>query len=343
MSLTPEERMGIYLEEKARIEAQEKEQHERLESDSSARTLSGLNPKVAGLLTYIGGWISGIIFLILEKENRFVRFHATQSIIVFGTLNLVSIVFGWMPRVGGAISGFVAALGFVFWIVLMVKAYHGEMYKLPVIGDIAESLAWKNQPEKQPIENENSQFPQSEASFAPMSKSLGENIKRQTNSKTGRMIASAFSIAWSIMLLIVFNFFHQYIAYYNGETVSDVTTWNRYPIFTEDINLWLPILTITLMLTIAVHIILITFDKYLLRELSTLCLNIFGLITVLVLLAIFPFDFSVIPDTLAADITHNSVTIAISLTVVGIGVGILVKFVKLIIRLASGTASYSAK
>ncbi|MEN8614265.1 DUF4870 domain-containing protein [Dehalogenimonas sp. THU2] len=343
MSLTPEERMRIYQEEKARIEAQENVQQERFESDSKSKPPGGLSPNVAGLLSYAGGWVSGLIFLALEKENRFVRFHAAQSIIVFGILNIISMSLGWIPGAGGVISGLVLAFSLVFWIVLMVKAYQGVTYKLPMIGDIAESLARNNQHEKQQVENEIPQFSQPGSTVATVSKDLGESVKQQSRSKAGRMIASAFAIAWSIVWLIVFNFFHQYLAFYNGETVGGVTIWKRYPVFTEEISLWLPILTLTLMLTIVVHIILIIIDKYLLRELSTICLNIFSLITVLVLLAIFPFDFSAIPDTTAADITQTSVTIALILIVTAITIGVLVKFIKLVMRLASGKASYSSR
>ncbi|MGI2336759.1 MAG: DUF4870 domain-containing protein [Dehalogenimonas sp.] len=341
MSLTPEERMRIYQEEKSRIEAQETAPQERLESDS--KPLGGLNPNVAGLLSYVGGWISGFIFLILEKENRFVRFHAAQSIIVFGILNVISVSLGWIPRVGGVISGLVLAISLVFWIVLMIKAYQGVMYRLPVIGDIAESLAWNNQPGKQQVGNETSQPSRHATSFTTVSKDPGENIKGRSESKSGRMIASAFAITWSIVWLIIFNFYHQYLAFYNGETVDGITTWIRYPVFTEDISLWLPILTLTLMLTIVVHIILIIIDKYLLRELATICLDIFSLITVLVLLVIFPFDFSAIPDSTAADITHTSVTIVLMLISAAITIGILIKSIKLIARLVAGKAHYSSR
>ena len=59
-------------------------------------TKTGLQENVAGLLCYILGWVTGIIFLILEPENKFVKFHAIQSIIVFGALSIVSAVFGWI-------------------------------------------------------------------------------------------------------------------------------------------------------------------------------------------------------------------------------------------------------
>ncbi len=108
------------------------------------KTSTGLQENVAGLLCYVLGWVSGLVFILLEAENKFVRFHAMQSIIVFGVLNIIGIVFGWIPWFGWVISSLVGLLGFVLWIVLMVKAYQGVMYKLPVAGDLAER--WLSKP-----------------------------------------------------------------------------------------------------------------------------------------------------------------------------------------------------
>jgi len=110
------------------------------------KTSTGLQKNVAGLLCYVLGWVSGLVFILLEAENKFVRFHAMQSIIVFGILNIIGIVFGWIPWFGWVVSFLVGGLAFVFWIVLMYKAYQGIMYKLPVAGDLAEK--WSSKPTK---------------------------------------------------------------------------------------------------------------------------------------------------------------------------------------------------
>ncbi len=99
---------------------------------------TGLQPNVAGLLCYVLGWISGIIFLILENKNEYVRFHAIQSIIIFGALNIAWLVFWWIPWIGPIIAWIISAISFILWVVLMVKAYQGQKYKIPVAGDIAE-------------------------------------------------------------------------------------------------------------------------------------------------------------------------------------------------------------
>ena len=102
------------------------------------KTSIGLDENVAGLLCYVLGWISGLVFILIEQNNKFVRFHAMQSIIVFSVLTVASVIFGWMPFIGGFIGFVIGALGLVLWIVLMVKAYQGTRYKLPWAGNLAE-------------------------------------------------------------------------------------------------------------------------------------------------------------------------------------------------------------
>ena len=342
MGLSPEERRKIYEEEKARVEAREQIERERQIAGGSTST--GLNPNTAGLLCYVGGWISGIVFLILEQKNRFVRFHAAQSIVVFGTLTVAGIILGWIPVVGGAFAWIISVLGFILWIILMVKATSGELYKLPWAGDTAERILGVTgeyyQPPTPPAPSEEAAEP-----TTPAREDLGKRIGKKVDhyfksTRGGRVTVSAFAIAWSIVLLIFFNFFHQYIAYYHSETVDNVNTWSRYPFFTQDINLWLPILTTTLALTIAGHIISIIFDRYTLREIIMIILNALGLATVLTLLSVFPFDFSVIPNTTAADATHIGVTIALICISIGIGIGILVSLIKLIVNIVRQSSSY---
>jgi len=102
------------------------------------KTSMGLDENVAGLLCYVLGWVSGLVFILLEQENKFVRFHAFQSIIVFGVLTVASFILGWIPIIGGFLGWLISLLGLVLWIVLMVKAYQGKRYKLPWSGNLAE-------------------------------------------------------------------------------------------------------------------------------------------------------------------------------------------------------------
>ena len=107
-------------------------------SKLNGKTSVGLEPNLAGLLCYVLAWVTGIVFLILEKENQFVRFHAMQSIVVFGALTVVSIILSFIPFVGWVLGWILNILEFILWIVLMLKAYKGERYKLPWAGNFAE-------------------------------------------------------------------------------------------------------------------------------------------------------------------------------------------------------------
>ena len=109
-----------------------------------AKTSTGLEENVAGLLCYIAGWISGIIFLLIETENKIVRFHAIQSIIVFGIVTIVDVIIWIFPHpVDRTLNWILWAVAVILWVVLMYKAYQGEKYKIPIAGDQAEKLADK--------------------------------------------------------------------------------------------------------------------------------------------------------------------------------------------------------
>ena len=107
---------------------------------------------MAGLLCYLLGWLTGIIFLLIDKRP-FVRFHAAQSIVVFGILHVFQIILAFL-WVGGAyygsgfglhfmLSSLVNLITFVAWIVLMVMAYQGKRFEVPIAAGIAQSIAGK--------------------------------------------------------------------------------------------------------------------------------------------------------------------------------------------------------
>jgi uncharacterized membrane protein len=110
---------------------------------------SGLAENVAGLLCYVLGWLTGLIFLLIDKRP-FVRFHAAQSIVVFGALTLLRICLTFF-LIGGSgfglwwlwslISLCVTLAFFVAWILLMVMAYQGKWFEVPIAAGIAKSIA----------------------------------------------------------------------------------------------------------------------------------------------------------------------------------------------------------
>ena len=106
-----------------------------------AETATGLKENVAGVLCYVLGWITGIVFLIIEPTNKFVRFHAFQSILVFGALTVATMIIRWIPFIGIVFGAIIGVVGFILWIALMVLASQEKKYKLPWSGDLAEKWA----------------------------------------------------------------------------------------------------------------------------------------------------------------------------------------------------------
>src|SRR6202522_1032059 len=110
---------------------------------------SGMSENVAGLLCYVLGWVTGLIFYFIDKRP-FVRFHAAQSMVVFGGLTIIRIALGMMFITGtGFHMGFgllalVSIIGFILWILLMIKAFQGEKYRLPVAADLADQIFGKS-------------------------------------------------------------------------------------------------------------------------------------------------------------------------------------------------------
>jgi uncharacterized membrane protein len=106
---------------------------------------SGLSPNLAGALAYLLGPITGVIFLLIEKENRFVRFHAMQSTVLgvawfvlgiaLSVLSGVVPVIGWI--FGILLSLGMSVVGFILWIMLMYKAYQGQEWEVPYVGQFA--------------------------------------------------------------------------------------------------------------------------------------------------------------------------------------------------------------
>ena len=106
------------------------------------KTTVGMDANLAAALSYVFGWVSGLIFFLIEKENKFLRFHAMQSILFAASWTVILIVLG-ITVVGAFLIPIVGLIFFVVWIVLIVKSFSGEQFKLPVIGDMAEKYSSK--------------------------------------------------------------------------------------------------------------------------------------------------------------------------------------------------------
>jgi len=114
------------------------------------KTSTGIEANVAALLSYVLGWVTGLIFFLIEKDNKFVKFHAMQSMVVFGALFVAQIGIGillgafimmrlvFFIPLFSLLNTLFILIALILWVILMIKAYQGEKFKLPLAGDIAE-------------------------------------------------------------------------------------------------------------------------------------------------------------------------------------------------------------
>jgi uncharacterized membrane protein len=128
----------------------------------TGKSSTGLDENIAALLAYIFGWVSGLIFFLIEKDSKLVRFHAMQSILFNVGVGVLCIVL-WIitfvlvliaSQLAGALGTLVGLLATLFWVVVLgglliawilclVRAYQGKFFKLPFIGDLAEKIVNK--------------------------------------------------------------------------------------------------------------------------------------------------------------------------------------------------------
>jgi uncharacterized membrane protein len=104
-------------------------------------TSSGIDANVLAAFAYTVGWVSGLALLFFDQRNGFVKFHARQSIIVFGTLSLAWTIALSVPVFGWLVAFLlIPPVTAVLWLLLMYKAYVGERFKVPGAGELAERM-----------------------------------------------------------------------------------------------------------------------------------------------------------------------------------------------------------
>jgi uncharacterized membrane protein len=337
MQLTPEERKKIYEEEKARLEQEDMERQKR-----NAGGTPGLEPNVASFLCYLGFWVTGIIFLVLEQKNRSIRFHAAQSIVIFGILMIASGFFNLVPVAGQFLSAATGLLIFILWIVLMVKAYRGEMYRLPVAAELADALINIAGPSQRTGSGTNVGSPPSTGSSndpASQSRQISAYSRDQKTNPlptAGQVAGSSLAIAFFIAVFIFLNFFNEYIAYYEYIAGS----WVRHPLLTSAFNSWLPIVDTAIILAIICHIFLMATGRKLVREAVLVFLDLFELIALTSLLSIFPFNFESVP--VPEGLLAVSLGVSLGIVIFIIFIIFLVRLIKLIVSIVKFGAESSA-
>ena len=127
-----------------------------------SKSSTGLDENIAALLSYLFGWVSGLVFFLIEKDSKLVRFHAMQSILFCVVIAVLSValwilsflflvVAAMLPDIMGSLIGLLATLLWlvfsvallIAWILCLVRAYQGQFYKLPVVGNMAEKIVNK--------------------------------------------------------------------------------------------------------------------------------------------------------------------------------------------------------
>jgi uncharacterized membrane protein len=102
----------------------------------SPKSSTGLDENVAAFLSYLLGFVTGFVFYWEEKKSEIVRFHALQSIMTFIPVCIILLILGWIPVIG-TLAKILAAM---LWVFLMVRAYSGRVYKVPLVGMIADDV-----------------------------------------------------------------------------------------------------------------------------------------------------------------------------------------------------------
>jgi uncharacterized membrane protein len=118
----------------------------------SEPTSTGVDPRLSSVLCYAGWWVTGLVFLFAERRHSGVRFHAAQSIVVFGAVSMALMLFGG----ASAVTFFLAIPTFQFvqtianvlwlaavvlWLYLLLTAWRGETWRVPLAGDLAKKIA----------------------------------------------------------------------------------------------------------------------------------------------------------------------------------------------------------
>jgi uncharacterized membrane protein len=200
----------------------------------------------------------------------------------------------------------------------MLNAYKGELYEVPIAGDVAMAILTATK------RSEKSEMGGEQKAAGPMAK------EDSTRTRNWRVFNYSAVIFRNVVLFTFLSFFYNYMAWYHTEANGSVT---RLPMLTGEYSSWLPILITALILSTAANILFIIYekyDKYWLSETIQIILNMIGIAVVIALVSVFPFDFSVIPNSTAVDIVPILARFVLILTAAGLGLRVLLRFIKLI-------------
>jgi hypothetical protein len=162
-----------------------------------------------------------------------------------------------------------------------------------------------------------------------------EKPKKYESDRNSRIAGYSAAIAWGIILIIFFNFFNRYIAFYTYDAA--LKTWSLTPMLTENFMAWLPIFNVSMVVSILGSIILIINDSFYFNNITNIVMNIFGISSVVTLLTLFPFDFKSYQGASLDPILFPIFKISLALVIVGLAVGVFVRFIKIVIKIAKAS------
>ena len=106
-------------------------------TQKTGKTSLGLEENVEAALSYVLGWITGIIFYLLETRSTYVRYHAFQSLVTFLAIQIAMHILWFIPVLGWMLAQLLGVLGIILWIICILKAYQGTWFKIPIAGNLA--------------------------------------------------------------------------------------------------------------------------------------------------------------------------------------------------------------
>lgn len=117
-----------------------------VDEDANKKSSTGMDPKIAVLLSYLFSWLGGLIFFLMEKENKFVKWNALQALILgileVACIVVVSIILGLIPYIGWFFFswlGYVlAGVLWIFAIIAIIKGFSGKSFRIPVVSKLAD-------------------------------------------------------------------------------------------------------------------------------------------------------------------------------------------------------------
>ena len=149
-----------------------------------------------------------------------------------------------------------------------------------------------------------------------------------------RAFAYVWNILWSLVLIIFFNFYSSYIAYFQYEQLNNTLVWHKFTILTEDFQKIIPLISAGLIIIAVGSIILLILDKYILARVVELISSIFAIAVLGNILIMFPFDFNIIPYEKVAQLLPLILKIVLGMIILILIIQIIANFVKIVVKIA---------